>query len=1104
MRFHPEAGKLQVYTAGDDCTVRAWDLNTHKCEAKLEKHLSQVTAVGVSTDGRILLTAGRDKIVQMWDLTRDYAALKTVPVYESIEDMVVLPTAMVPGAGEVEGLTRDALYFATVGERGVVRVWQQRSVTGDDKLGKGGKGGKAGNAAPATSKACLCLYVQDEAQACKIGTTGILVNKALNALVSVTAEHDLVFQRLAAGVATEVGAGVRGEGEDGSELSTLSLERDKVLVGYNDEVIDVKYVPRLVVGDGDGDGGGEGKGKGKGTMVWDQAVVATNSDKLRLVDLNTFGTTLLSGHTDIVLSVDVSPDGRVVASVGKDHSVRLWNVETRECVAMGEGHTEAAGAVGFSRRAAPFATELDRARKQKKGGKAAKLSPDTPMLFTGSKDRTLKKWDMRPVFASLLPGAEKATAGGAEVVELRVLEGARAHEKDINALCVSPNDRLVATASQDRTVKLWATGDLGLVHTLRGHKRGVWSVDFSPVDRCLVTGSGDRTLKIWSVVDGSCMRTFEGHTASVLGAKYLQYGMQVMSSGADGLVKLWVVKTNECINTFDSHYDKVWALDIRPTPKLSQPAVEDGAGAAGEGKEEGGAAALNRGEMITGGGDSLLNVWHDVTAEQAEEAVHEQELRILKEQELFNKEKAGELVPAICLAIELDAPFRLHGIFERVVAPRPLQRMGKNAKKKAKKEKKKAPEDMTDEELEAERLRVAQGACKTLDSAVEALTLEQIGSLVGYVKAWNANSRHSHVAQHVLGAVLRHVSAASLANLPRIGETVDALEAYSERHFSRLDRLSRKTYLLDFTLESMKTLLPMLEEEEEESKRRGKGARGMDVVEDKKDDDEDDEEEEEDDENEDEEEEEEEEVKKKASKGGKAKGKGKAKAAPKAAPKTAPKGGKGKQKRGRSEDEGEGEGKGAGSKNKKEAEVEAEEASPTDVDPTTATRSTRRRTRSMEVVEPAPKKEAKAEKAEKAKSAKKTKKVAVEKAQKVTKAKKAKKVEEVEESGGSDDDDGEVKAKSTRPVRRRTRSMETVDEKKSGKEGGGEAEDTEDKEDGGGEKGEKGQPVRTTRRRTRSMEMTEEAVAKMESASSRKKPRKSTAAKGGKKGGKKA
>jgi hypothetical protein len=88
-----------------------------------------------------------------------------------------------------------------------VRVWQQRSITGDDKLGKGGKGGNAGNAgnaASATSKACLCLYVQDEAQACKIGTTGILVNEALNALVSVTAEHDLVFQRLAAGVTDHI------------------------------------------------------------------------------------------------------------------------------------------------------------------------------------------------------------------------------------------------------------------------------------------------------------------------------------------------------------------------------------------------------------------------------------------------------------------------------------------------------------------------------------------------------------------------------------------------------------------------------------------------------------------------------------------------------------------------------------------------------------------------------------------------------------------------------------------------------------------------------------------------------------------------------------
>ena len=119
------------------------------------------------------------------------------------------------------------------------------------------------------------------------------------------------------------------------------------------------------------------------------------------------------------------------------------------------------------------------------------------------------------------------------------------------------------------------------------------------------------------------------------------------------------------------------------------------------------------------------------------------------------------------------------------------------AEKKEQEAEEKKQEDMSEAELEAERLRVAQGASDTLEAAVEALSLEQIGSLLGYVKAWNANSRHSHVAQHVLGAIMRAVSATSLALLPGIGETVDALEAYSERHFQRLDRLSRKTYVIE-------------------------------------------------------------------------------------------------------------------------------------------------------------------------------------------------------------------------------------------------------------------------------------------------------------------
>ena len=66
-----------------------------------------------------------------------------------------------------------------------------------------------------------------------------------------------------------------------------------------------------------------------------------------------------------------------------------------------------------------------------------------------------------------------------------------------------------------------------LVNTLRGHKRGVWAAQFSPVDQAVATASGDKTLRLWALADGTCLKTFEGHTASVLRLSFLSAGTQV-------------------------------------------------------------------------------------------------------------------------------------------------------------------------------------------------------------------------------------------------------------------------------------------------------------------------------------------------------------------------------------------------------------------------------------------------------------------------------------------------------------------------------------------------------------------------------------------------
>lgn len=136
------------------------------------------------------------------------------------------------------------------------------------------------------------------------------------------------------------------------------------------------------------------------------------------------------------------------------------------------------------------------------------------------------------------------------------------------------------------------------------------------MDRCLASCSGDRTVKLWSITDLSCLRTFQGHTASVLSVVFVSAGAQLVSGGADGLVKVWTVRSDECEATLDAHTDKVWALTTAKAPRRRRHRDRDG-----EEEEEGEENVTSDGPnsglvVVSGGADSVINVWRDVTARE--------------------------------------------------------------------------------------------------------------------------------------------------------------------------------------------------------------------------------------------------------------------------------------------------------------------------------------------------------------------------------------------------------------------------------------------------------------------------------------------------------
>jgi WD40 repeat protein len=120
----------------------------------------------------------------------------------------------------------------------------------------------------------------------------------------------------------------------------------------------------------------------------------------------------------------------------------------------------------------------------------------------------------------------------------------------VTSVAISPDGQLLASGSEDKTIKLWSLPGGVLVNTLPGDitvgdSGGVYSVAFSPDGRCLASGSYDETIKLWSLPDGTLLKTLTGHglnvtTASAVDALAFTPDSGLLISGAwDYTMKLW-------------------------------------------------------------------------------------------------------------------------------------------------------------------------------------------------------------------------------------------------------------------------------------------------------------------------------------------------------------------------------------------------------------------------------------------------------------------------------------------------------------------------------------------------------------------------------------
>ncbi|KAI0070953.1 WD40 repeat-like protein [Panus rudis PR-1116 ss-1] len=168
----------------------------------------------------------------------------------------------------------------------------------------------------------------------------------------------------------------------------------------------------------------------------------------------------------------------------------------------------------------------------------------TQVLFTGSKDRSVREWDLNTGQVT------------------RVIEGV--HEGSVLTICV--NNGMLVSGGSDQSVVVWDLKRDTLVRVIQDHSDSVLCVRFD--EKRLVSCSKDRTLRSYSLPDFALQYVIDDHRAAVnavaISPEY------IISASGDRSMKLWKAQTGELVRTFESHHGRgIASIDFKPPHILS-------------------------------------------------------------------------------------------------------------------------------------------------------------------------------------------------------------------------------------------------------------------------------------------------------------------------------------------------------------------------------------------------------------------------------------------------------------------------------------------------------------------------------------------------------